>query len=267
MTQAADTSTGYETFDIERDGAVFIASVNNPPMNTINLQMAQDLDRLIDEVSNDPEVRVVLFTSATEGLFIAGADLSMLFELDEETIAKFERYGAIFDRLATLPQPTICAMPGTTLGGGFEFALACDFRFIATGFGEVGCPEVRLGVLPGAGGTQRLPRLVGPAVATEMLLKGMRYTPDKALELGLVHKVIEADKLQEEARAYAQSLAKQAPLAVQRIKRLIRAAFETPGEEGLRLEKELFREVLLSQDAKEGINAFFEGRKPSFSGS
>jgi enoyl-CoA hydratase/carnithine racemase len=208
-----------------------------------------------------------VFRSASEGVFIAGADISMMAELTDESLAAFREVRHCMDVIAELPQPTVCSMAGTALGGGFELALACDFRFMAEGFGEIGLPEVRLGLLPGGGGTQRLPRIVGAGVATEMLIKGMRYSPDKALELGIVHRVLPADQLDAEAAKYAASLAAQAPIAVQSIKRLVRAAYETPGTAGLDLEKDLFETLVTSADAQEGIAAFFEGRKPQFSGS
>lgn len=261
-----ETAVEYEVFQVEREGDVAIVKISNPPMNVINITFGQELDRILDGIAGDDSVRAVLFESAIDGVFIAGADLTLLGDLTPEKAEQFRQLGGVFDKLAALPQPTVAALGGTTLGGGFEFALACDFRFMADGFGEIGLPEVRLGVLPGGGGTQRLPRLVGAGVATEMLIKGMRYSPAKALELGLVHKVHPAEELHAQALKYAASLAAQAPLAVQYIKRLIRASYEMPGEAGLELERELFMKLVPSDDAQEGIAAFFEGRKPSFRG-
>lgn len=262
------TETSYETLQVERDGGVAVVSISNPPMNVINLTMGLELDALCDEIAADNSVRVVLFRSAAEGVFIAGADITLLNELDKpEAREQFAKLAGLMDKVAALPQPTIAALAGTTLGGGFELALACDFRFMSTGFGEIGLPEVRLGLLPGGGGTQRLPRLVGAGKAIEMLLKGMRYGPEQALELGLVHRIHDPAELDAQALKYAHGLALQAPIAVQSIKRLVRAAFESPGEQGLELERELFLKVAASSDAKEGIGAFFEGRKPDFTGS
>ena len=261
-----ETDVQYETLQVERQDGVAVISISNPPMNVINLTMGLELDSVLDELAGDDSVRAVLFRSAAEGIFIAGADITMLNELsDESKVDQFKKVAALMDKIAALPQPTVAALAGTTLGGGFELALACDFRFMADGFGEIGLPEVRLGLLPGGGGTQRLPRIVGAARATEMLMKGMRYTPDQALEIGLVHRVVEASELDAEARKYAASLAAQAPLALQYIKQLVRAAFETPAA-GLDLEKELFERLVTTADAKEGIAAFFEGRKAAFTG-
>lgn len=263
----ASTDVSYETLELTREEHVAVVTVNNPPMNVINLTMGRELLAVCNELRGDADVRVVLFRSATPGVFIAGADISMMQDLSKETLDTFREVRGVMDVIAELPQPTVCAIGGTALGGGCELALACDFRFMAQGFGEIGLPEVRLGLLPGGGGTQRLPRLVGAGRAMEMLVKGMRYSPEVALEIGLVHRVIESDQLDAEALKYAQSLAAQAPLAVQHIKRLVRAAFEIPGEQGLELEKQLFEQLVTSADAKEGIAAFFEGRKPSFTGS
>jgi enoyl-CoA hydratase len=260
-------TTDLQTLRVTREGAVAIVSIDNPPMNVINLTMGQELGRVAEELGSDDSVRAVIFRSATDGVFIAGADISMLGELDDDTIEQFKSVADVMDRIAHMPQPTIAELGGTTLGGGFELALACDFRFMATGFGEIGLPEVRLALLPGGGGTQRLPRLVGAGVATEMLLKGMRYNAEKALDLGIVHKVFAPDEIEAKTLAYAQGLAAQAPLALRAIKRLVRAAFETPGDTGLALEKELFLGLATSADAQEGIGAFFEGRKPAFTGS
>ncbi|MBC7644209.1 MAG: enoyl-CoA hydratase/isomerase family protein [Thermoleophilia bacterium] len=263
----AATDQVYETLLVEMEGSVAVVSINNPPMNVINLTMGRDLLAFSAAVARDENVRAVLFRSASEGVFIAGADISMLAELSGDEADKvFAEVASLMDAVAAIPQPTVAALAGTTLGGGFEFALACDFRLMADGFGEIGLPEVRLGLLPGGGGTQRLPRLVGAGLATEMLMKGMRYDAKTALSLGIVHKIYAPDALDAEARKYASSLAAQAPLALRHIKRLITAAFETPGQAGLELERELFLDLARSSDAQEGISAFFEGRKPAFTG-
>jgi enoyl-CoA hydratase/carnithine racemase len=162
--------------------------------------------------------------------------------------------------------PTICQLEGIALGGGFELALACDFRIAGDDLVQLGLPEVRLGLLPGGGGTQRLPRLVGAAVATEMIFKGMRYDAAVALAKGLVHEVVPADELVATVEQRAASLAAQAPRALRHIKTLIRTAFEQPAA-GLELERALFRDLLLTQDAQEGIAAVTENRRPVFTGN
>jgi enoyl-CoA hydratase/carnithine racemase len=235
-------------------------------MNLIDFRFGRELRTVVDEIAADTSIRAVVFRSAIPGVFIPGIDLRVLADLDAGQLDEFGQLGDMFDRVAALPQPTVCAMAGSAIGAGFEFALACDFRFLASGNNEIGLPEVRLGLLPGGGGTQRLPRIVGAARAIEMLVKGMRYDPAAALSFGLVHRVVEPEALREEAHRFARGLARQAPLAVQRIKRLVRASFESSGPEGMALERRLFFELLCTEDAREGLRAFLEGRAPRFTG-
>lgn len=187
MTQ---NTTQSQTLQYAREGGVAVVSISNPPMNVCTLAMAHEMAPLLEQIAGDRSIRAVLIRSATPGVFAAGADLTLLNEPSVETLAALRSVVRLLDTLAELPQPTVAALGGTTLGVGFELALACDFRFMADGSGEIGLPEVRLGMTPGAGGTQRLPRIVGAARATEMLMKGMRYTPAQAKELGLVLEVV-----------------------------------------------------------------------------
>ena len=169
----AATDQAYETLLVEMEGSVAVVSINNPPMNVINLAMGRDLLAFATAVAKEDDVRAVLFRSASEGIFIAGADIAMLAELSGDEAEKvFAEVASLMDAVAAIPQPTVAALAGTTLGGGFEFALACDFRLMADGFGEIGLPEVRLGLLPGGGGTQRLPRLVGSGLANRDVDEG-----------------------------------------------------------------------------------------------
>jgi enoyl-CoA hydratase/carnithine racemase len=229
------------------------------------------------ELTADGETRAVVVRSAVEGVFVAGADIREFervqgdrigdrlkpvpdaVSLDRALLAQ-----EVFSRFAEVPQPTIAAINGHALGGGLELALACDFRFAARAEGAlIGLPEVRLGLLPGAGGTQRLTWLVGPARATELIMKGIQLSPEQAATDGIVHFLVEPEELEDKARDYAVRLARQAPLALRGIKRAIRAA-QTP--DGLSVEGEAFREVLASADAQTGVRAFLEGERPTFSG-
>jgi enoyl-CoA hydratase len=195
---------------------------------------------------------------------MAGADL-VEFEHIASEAERAVLVQDVFTAFAELPQPTVAAMNGHALGGGLELALACDFRFLALAEGALlGLPEVRLGLLPGAGGTQRLTRLVGPGRATELIMKGIQLSPQEAADEGIVHFLVQPDELEEQARDYAARLARQAPVALRGIKRAIRAA-GTP--EGFAVERDAFREVLASEDAERGVKAFLEGERPSFSGT
>jgi len=194
----------------------------------------------------------------------------MMARIEEEgasAMADFAEIADVFDHVERLPMPTIAQLEGIALGGGFELALACDFRIAGDDLMQIGLPEVRLALLPGGGGTQRLSQLVGKGVATEMIMKGMRYDATTALTKGLIHEVVPADDLTTTVEKRAASLAAQAPRALRHIKTLVRASFEQPGQAGLDLERELFRDLLTTSDVKEGIAAATENRKASFTGS
>jgi enoyl-CoA hydratase len=249
---------------VERDGQIAVVTLDRPPLNAIDAQLVTELAAATAELAADDAIRSVVLRSAVEGVFMAGADL-VEFERIASEAERSVLVQEVFNAFAELPQPTVAAINGHALGGGLELALACDFRFLARAEGALlGLPEVRLGLLPGAGGTQRLTRLVGPGRATELIMKGLQLSPQEADEEGIVHFLVEPAELEERARDYAVRLARQAPVALRGIKRAIRAA-GTP--EGFAVEREAFREVLASEDAERGVNAFLEGDRPSFSGT
>jgi enoyl-CoA hydratase len=247
------------------DAAIAVLTLDRPPLNAIDEQVVVELAAATAELAADRGTNAVLVRSALEGVFMAGADITEFQRIAEEGIDRALRAQEVFTAFAELPQPTVAAVNGHALGGGLELALACDFRFLARAGGAVlGLPEVRLGLLPGAGGTQRLTRLLGPGRATELIMKGLQLTPEQAAEAGLVHFLVEPDELEEKARDYTVRLARQAPIALRGIKRAIRAAWSPDGPA---VEREAFREVLASQDAQTGVKAFLEGDRPTFSGS
>jgi enoyl-CoA hydratase len=246
--------------------AVAVLTLNNPPANGLSPDMLMELENSIERLSNDISVRAVLIVSACEGFFSAGADVTMLQHIDDEKVAQLPRVQKIFDDLETLPVPTVAAISGHALGGGLELALACDFRFMARDAGRIGLPEVRLGLIPSFGGTQRLPQIVGRARATQMMIKGLQLTPDDAYEIGLVHDVFDASELFEKSMDYAQRLSHQATGAIARIKACISAGYREGFAEGLRTEVRCFGENIETHDAKEGVEAFLTGRKPNFTG-
>jgi enoyl-CoA hydratase len=253
-----------EVVRIERDGDIAVLTFDRPPLNAIDEQVVTELASATEELERDPAVRAVLVRSALEGVFMAGADITEFQRIQDEGADRALVAQQVFTRFAELPQPTVAAINGHALGGGLELALVCDFRFAARADGAlIGLPEVRLGLLPGAGGTQRLTALVGPGRATELIMKGLQLSPEQAHAGGIVHFLVEPDELDAAARDYAVRLARQAPIALRGIKRAIRAAAST---EGLAVEAAAFREVLLSQDAQTGVNAFLSGEKASFSG-
>jgi enoyl-CoA hydratase len=249
---------------VQRDEQIAVVTLDRPPLNAIDAELVTQLAAATAELAADDVTRAVVLRSAVEGVFMAGADL-VEFERIASEAERAVLVQEVFTAFAELPQPSVAAINGHALGGGLELALTCDFRFLARAEGALlGLPEVRLGLLPGAGGTQRLTRLVGPGRATELIMKGLQLSPQEAAEEGIVHFLVEPEELEERARDYAVRLARQAPVALRGIKRAIRAA-GTP--EGFAVERAAFREVLASEDAEQGVNAFLEGERPSFSGT
>ena len=247
------------------DQRIAVVTLDRPPLNAIDEQVVTELAAATAELAGDLETRAVLVRSALDGVFMAGADITEFQRIAAEEIDRAVLAQEVFTGFAELPQPTVAAINGHALGGGLKLALACDFRFLARADGAlIGLPEVRLGLLPGAGGTQRLTRLVGMGRATELIMKGLQLSPEQAAEAGIVHFLVEADELEDKARDYTVSLARQAPIALRGIKRAIRAAWSP---EGLAVERDAFREVLRSEDAQTGVKAFLEGERAEFSGS
>jgi enoyl-CoA hydratase len=246
------------------DEHIAVLTFDRPPLNAIDEQIVTELAQATAELSADKGTRAVFVRSALEGVFMAGADIHEFERIAEEGIDRALLAQQVFTRFADLPQPTVAAINGHALGGGLELALACDFRIAARADGAlIGLPEVRLGLLPGAGGTQRLTRIVGPARATELIMKGIQLSPQKAADDGLVHVLVEPDELDAKARDYTVRLARQAPIALRGIKRAIQAAFSPDGPA---VEADAFREVLASEDAQTGVRAFLDGERPTFSG-
>ena len=247
------------------DEQIAVLTFDRPPLNAIDEQVVTELAAATGELAADVDTRAVLVRSALDGVFMAGADIHEFERIAAEGVERALAAQEVFTAFAELPQPTVAAINGHALGGGLELALACDFRFLARAEGALlGLPEVRLGLLPGAGGTQRLTRLVGSGRATELIMKGLQLAPEQAAEAGIVHFLVDPGELDEKARDYTVRLARQAPIALRGIKRAIRAAWSP---DGLAIEREAFRDVLGSQDAQTGVKAFLEGEKPTFSGS
>ena len=247
------------------DERIAVITLDRPPLNAIDEQVVTELDAATTELAADTQTRAVLVHSALDGVFMAGADIHEFERIAAEGIDRALLAQQVFTRFAELPQPTVAAINGHALGGGLELALACDFRFVGRAEGALlGLPEVRLGLLPGAGGTQRLTRLVGAGRATELIMKGLQLSPEQAAEAGLVHFLVEPAELEERARDYTVRLARQAPIALRGIKRAIRSAWST---DGLAVEADAFREVLASEDAQTGVKAFLEGERATFTGT
>lgn len=254
----------------QTDKGVAVITLSDPPANAYTHEMMKELDALILEARFDTDVHVIVVTGHGEKFFCAGANINMLKEADES----FKYYFCLhanetLSRLEQTPKLVIAAMNGHSVGGGLEIALACDVRVARKGAYHIGLPEVALGVLPGTGGTQRLARVVGRSRAIEMMVEGKNMTADQAQQIGLVNKVWEAannEAFMKLVLEYAHEFVPpgRAALAVGRIKRSVQSGIEMSLEQGLALERELQAELFATQDAKEGINAYVDKRKPTF---
>lgn len=248
------------------DGPVATVAINRPEKrNALNAAVRRELIEAFDRLRANAEVRVVILTGSGDKAFVAGADIGE-FE-GRSPIEQFQvmREPTVFDAVADFPRPVIAAINGFCLGGGLELAMACDLR-IAADTARLGQPEVGLGIIPGGGGTQRLPRLVGPGAALKLLYTGDLIDAGEALRIGLVEEVVPAAELLPRARALAQAMAQRSPLAQQLIKEAVRASYRTPLESGLGIESTLFGIAFASQDKQEGVRAFLEKRTPNFPG-
>ncbi|MBA3331321.1 MAG: enoyl-CoA hydratase/isomerase family protein [Actinobacteria bacterium] len=252
---------------VERTGAVGIVTIDHPPVNALSAQVIAEIEAAVDELEANPDVRALVLCGAGERAFIAGADISEFPSLDEGVAEEGSARGVqkLADHLESLTKPVIAAIHGFCLGGGLETALGCDIR-IAAEDAKLGQPEIKLGLLPGGGGTQRLPRVVGPGRALLMNLGGEPISGAQAYEWGVVEQVVPREGLMEAALAVARTLAERSPHAVAQIKRLARETRDGPLSEGLKLEAEAFARCLASEDGREGVAAFLEKRAPQFTG-
>lgn len=248
------------------DKGVCLLTIDNPPANTLSNELQEDIFRLVDELGNNPQVRAIVFTSAHPKIFIAGANLNQVGGKNSGTNNESDgisRMQEAFNKLESIPKPTIAAINGHALGGGCEFVLACDFRLMST-VGTIGLTEVSLGLLPGAGGTQRMTKLLGKAKATELMFLGKRLRAEEAEAIGLINQAVSPEELLQEAIALATRLAEGAVQAMGLTKECILAATDLSLEEGLKVEREAFLKTLQTGESEEGIKAFFEKRKPEF---
>jgi enoyl-CoA hydratase len=262
-----DPAMAYENLLVAaRDGIAFV-TVNRPAKrNALDAATIAELDSAFTQLAADPAVRVVVLTGAGDKAFVAGADIEALAGLDAEGArALSERGQRVFDRIEWLGKPVIAAINGFALGGGCELALACHVRVAGEG-ARIGTPEVKLGLICGYGGTQRLPRLVGRGRALELLLTGEPVDADEALRIGLVNRVVPGPRLLDEAEVLARRMAANGPLALRATLEAVNGGLDRPLAEGLEAEATLFSEALGTEDAREGTRAFLEKRPARFAG-
>jgi enoyl-CoA hydratase len=251
---------------------IALLTLNDPPANTYTYEMMRELDRSILDARMDVDAHVIVITGGGEKFFSAGANIRTLSEMTPE----FKYYFCLhanetLSRLEQTPKLVIAALNGHTVGGGLEIALAADLRLARRGAGKMGLPEVTLGVLPGTGGTQRLVRVVGKSRAIELMTTGELFDFERGQELGLVNQIYEAAtgaEFMEQVMEYARqfTLPGKAARAVGRIKRSVQSGAEIPFEYGLALERELQQQLFQSEDAREGLDAYVQKRKPEFKG-
>lgn len=255
----------YEFIQMETVGRVLKLSLNRAPANALGRAFGEELYRAFCELGHRDEVSVVVITSALEKAFIAGADIKEMAAMSQAESESFSKLlQEAFSMLPRLKKVVIAAINGHAMGGGCELAMACDYRFMARGKALIGLPEAGLGIVPGAGGTQRLARLLGLPKALDILLRARVLGPEEALEMGLVDRLFEAETFQEDVMAFAASLASGAGQALGCIKVAVQEGFELPIEKALEVERKYGLENLLTHDAKEGLAAFAEKRKPVF---
>jgi len=254
----------YIIFDI-KDGVGWVQFNRPEKLNAINTDVMLDLEKVIAHCEENDAIRVVVL-KGNEKAFIAGADIKQMSTGDIKfAYGMTDLIQRVQDRLADLPKPTIAAISGYALGGGCEMALCCDFR-IAADNAVLGLPEITLGIIPGGGGTQRLPRLVGMGPAAELLFLGEMIKADKAENIGLVNRVVPLDGLENEVKELAAKLIDRPAMALRAAKTALRKGMSTSLGEGQQIEQDVFCMLFGTEDQKEGMAAFMEKRKPTFKG-
>jgi len=250
--------------DISRDGNIVILTINNPPMNVLNSELLKELGGVLDSIRNDDSLAVII---TGEGrAFVAGADIKEMMDMNPEEARHFAGIGqSVFNKIEHLPKPVIAAVNGFALGGGTELAMSCDI-ILASEKAKFGQPEVALAVIPGFGGTQRLPRIVGRNIAKELIYSGNIINAAEAYRIGLANRLLPPEELMEAAKKLADTISKKGPAAVRLAKEAINGGLDMTLGEGLEYEASKFSECFETYDQKEGMDAFVNKRKPEFHG-
>ena len=265
-----DKAVAQSLVELEKENGVAYITLNDPPANTYTHEMMRQLDDVVLDARFDDDIHVIVLRGEGHKFFSAGANINML----NNVTPKFKYYFCLhanetLNRLEQTPKLVIAALNGHTVGGGLEIAMAADIRIAKRDGGRIGLPEVGLGVLPGTGGTQRLPRIVGKTKAIELMVTGRNFDFEEAQEIGLVNLILDEDDFMDKVSEYAEQFVppNKAAKAVGHIKRSVQSGLEASFGDGLAIERELQQLLFQSDDAKEGIAAFSEERKPLFSGN
>ena len=254
----------YETLRLDREEAFAVVTLNRPPANAISEQLMKDLAAALSSVATDEAVRAVILTGAGDKIFCAGADLGSAFGAGD--IDTFIRFGnSVLRTIERFPKPVIAALNGHALGGGCEIAMACHVRLLKE-TARMGQTETNLGLIPGYGGTQRLPRLIGRTKALEFLILGTQIPAQECLALGLVNRLTKEGETLSEAKTLARQIAKRPPVATRLLIEAVDDGLEAPIDQALAIETRAFLQTLRTEDAAEGIQAFFAKREPQFKG-
>ena len=255
----------YETILVSKDGPLGIITLNRPQqMNALSSKLVAELISALDGFEKDDAVRCLVI-AGSERAFSAGADIKEMAEKNAVQMTMSGHFFPLWDKVGRYPKPIVGALSGFVLGGGLELAMSLDV-LIASETTQLGQPEIDIGVIPGGGGTQRLARAVGKSKAMEMILTGKRIGAEEARGLGLVSRVVPKEAYLEEAKKVASEIASKSPVAVRLAKMSVNKTFEMGLKDGLDFERELFYLLFASEDAKEGMGAFMEKRKPNFRG-
>ena len=254
----------FETLLIHREGAVAIIALNRPPANAISEDLMRELDAALSEIEADATARAVVVTGTGDRIFCAGADLGAAFSTGD--VSEFIRSGhRVLRRIERFAKPVVAALNGHALGGGCEIAMACHLRVLKE-TARMGQTESNLGILPGYGGTQRLPRLIGRGLALEHLLLGTQIPAAECLRIGLVNRLAREGATLSDAIALAAELARRPPIATRLIIEVVDDGLAVPIDQALEVEERAFGEVIRTEDAAEGLQAFFQKRPPEFRG-
>ncbi|WP_102271890.1 enoyl-CoA hydratase-related protein [Cytobacillus massiliigabonensis] len=252
---------------VELKKHIAVVTINRPDaLNAFNYETLSELQDSIEKLRTNPEVRIVIFTGSGEKAFSVGADLKERKTLsDVEVRRNIYKIGEVFSLIDQLPQPTIAAINGFAFGGGMELALSCDFR-IAVSSAKMGLTETSLAIIPGAGGTQRLPRLIGQAKALELILTAKRLSAEEAFTYGLVTKITDPENLIETCFELAEQMLANGPLALQQAKFAVKQGMNVDLQTGLQIERKAYEVIIPTEDRIEALQAFSEKRKPEFKG-
>jgi enoyl-CoA hydratase len=258
----------FNTIIFQVEEGIATITFNRPKaLNALSAELLSEMSRALDEVCGSEEIRVLVLTGAGEKAFVAGADIAELATYNALQAKTFAQEGQrVIARLQTLPIPVVAAVNGFALGGGLELAMACDFIFAADS-ATLGQPEINLGIIPGFGGTQRLPRLVGPNLAKELIFTGRMVPAAEACQIGLVNKIVPKETLLAEVYATAKLMASKGKVSLRAAKQVINNGLNVDLQTACNIEVDAFALCLASEDAQEGTRAFIEKRKPTFKGS